>query len=103
MTFWATLVVDNIGRLATMTGDGLGEVEDALIIVDGDRIAYAGPKSSAPTSDFRGVPNVIDAGGRAVMPGLIDCHTHLLFAGDRSDEFARRARGESYQQIMEAG
>ncbi|OGQ09133.1 MAG: imidazolonepropionase [Deltaproteobacteria bacterium RBG_16_71_12] len=52
--------------------------------------------------DLRGVPR-LDAGGRAALPGLVDCHTHVLYAGDRADEFARRARGESYAQIMAAG
>jgi imidazolonepropionase len=97
---WASLVVENIGRVATMDGSGLGEIEDAVIVVDADRISFIGPKSAAPP--LSGVKR-IDARGCAVVPGLIDCHTHLVFAGDRSDEFARRARGETYAQIMAAG
>jgi imidazolonepropionase len=104
MTLWASLVVNNIGRLVTMDGSGaqgLGEIEDAVVIIDAGRIAWLGKKSELPT-DTRGVPHV-DAKGGLVMPGLIDCHTHVVFAGDRADEFARRARGESYAQIMAAG
>lgn len=102
---WASLVVDNIGRLLTMDGTGahgLGAIDDAVVLVDADRVAWVGPKAALPVPDLRGVPR-IDAGGRAALPGLIDCHTHALFVGDRADEFARRARGESYRQIMAAG
>lgn len=102
---WASLVVDNIGRLWTMDGTGahgLGAVDDAVVLIDADRIAWVGPKAALPVPDLRGVPR-LDAGGRAALPGLIDCHTHALFVGDRADEFARRARGESYGQIMAAG
>jgi imidazolonepropionase len=103
---WGSLVVDNIGACVTVDGSGahgLGVVHDAVVVVDADRIAFVGPKHSAPPDVARaGVP-VVDAGGGLVVPGLIDCHTHVLFAGDRADEFARRARGESYAQIMAAG
>lgn len=101
---WASLVVENIGRLVTMDGSGphgLGEIEDAVVVIDGGRIAWAGPRDALP-APTRGVPSV-DARGGCVLPGLIDCHTHLVFAGDRADEFARRARNETYQQIMAAG
>ncbi|HEY4220085.1 MAG TPA: imidazolonepropionase [Myxococcota bacterium] len=102
MVLAATLVVDNIGALATMDGaSGLGFVVDAVVACDRDRVVYAGPRAGAPA--FSPSAHMVDAGGRAVMPGLIDCHTHNLFAGDRADEFARRARGESYAQIMAAG
>jgi imidazolonepropionase len=109
--FWATLVVDHIGALATMDGSGphgLGIVTDAAVVIDGDRIVWCGPRAALPTEararDGGGVGiRTIDAGGRCAMPGLIDCHTHLVFAGDRADEFARRARGETYAQIMAAG
>lgn len=102
---WASLVVDNIGRLLTMDGTGahgLGAIDDAVVLIDADRVAWVGPKAALPVPDLRGVPR-IDAGGRAALPGLVDCHTHALFTGDRAAEFARRARGESYAQIMAAG
>ncbi len=102
---WASLVVENIGHLWTMDGTGahgVGAVDDAVVLIDADRVAWVGPKAALPVPDLRGVPR-LDAGGRAAVPGLIDCHTHALFVGDRADEFARRARGESYAQIMAAG
>lgn len=102
---WASLVIENIGRLWTMDGSGahgVGAIDDAVVLIDADRIAWVGPRAALPVPDLRGVPRV-DAGGRAALPGLIDCHTHALFLGDRADEFARRARGESYAQIMAAG
>ncbi len=80
------------------TNQGL-PVEDAVVsIVDG-AVAYAGPSSDAP--DQAG--ERFDCGGRAVIPGFVDSHTHLVFAGDRSDEFARRLAGESYASIAAAG
>ncbi|MCC7073472.1 MAG: imidazolonepropionase [Deltaproteobacteria bacterium] len=81
---------------------GVGAIDDAVVLIDADRVAWVGPRAALPVPDLRGVPRV-DAGGRAALPGLIDCHTHALFLGDRADEFARRARGESYAQIMAAG
>ncbi len=102
MTLWASLVIDNIGALVTMDhASGLGVVDDAVIVLDADRIAWLGARAELP-QPIAGVPR-IDAGGRCVFPGLIDCHTHAMFVGTRADEFARRARGESYQDIMAAG
>lgn len=102
---WASLIVENIGRLWTMDGSGahgIGAIDDAVVLIDADRIAWVGPRAALPVPDLRGVPK-LDAGGRAALPGLIDCHTHAMFLGSRADEFARRARGESYAQIMAAG
>ena len=103
------LLIENIGALATMDGSGphgLGVVVDAAVLIEDDRVAWCGPSAALGTrvQDTRG-PQVtrLNAGGRAVLPGMIDCHTHLVFTGDRSDEFARRARGETYAQIMSAG
>ncbi|MDP2344244.1 MAG: imidazolonepropionase [Deltaproteobacteria bacterium] len=97
------VVVDNIGTLCTMDGTsphGLGLVHNAVIVCKDGLIDHVGPKGSV------GIPahaEIVDAGGGVVVPGLIDCHTHALFVGDRCDEFARRARGESYTQIAAAG
>jgi imidazolonepropionase len=95
-----TTVVHNIGRLYTMAGPDLGVIEDATVVIDGGRVVYADDEDDAPT-----VKNaeLIDARGRAVMPGLVDCHTHLIFAGSRRDEFALRSKGASYAEILEAG
>ncbi|NQV05210.1 imidazolonepropionase [bacterium] len=97
------LLVCGIGRLVTNGpgGDLLDVVESAAVVVRDGRIVWAGPESGMP-SGYRDGP-VIDVDGRAVIPGFVDAHTHLVFAGDRSDEFARRLRGDSYEKILEAG
>lgn len=103
------LVVRNIGALYTMAspsaGDArgpLGVVEDAEVHVDDDgRFSYVGPSANAPAYD-EDTP-VLDAKGNAALPGLIDCHTHLVFAGSRAHEFALRSRGATYAEIMKAG
>jgi imidazolonepropionase len=83
-------VVTGIGLLTTQD-EGLGDIPDAAVLLDGDRIAWAGPARSAPSADEQ-----IDVGGRAVIPGLIDSHAHLVFAGDRSAEFEARMSGARY-------
>jgi imidazolonepropionase len=85
-------------RIATMT-DGLGLVEGVIAASDG-RIAYVGPERDLPDL---GPAEIVDCEGRWITPGLIDCHTHLVFAGDRSDEFERRLAGESYADIARSG
>jgi imidazolonepropionase len=97
-------VVDRIGALYTMKGhspDPLGVIRDAALVAADDLIVWYGPRDALPpiASDVE----IIDAQGKAVMPGLIDCHTHLLFAGDRAGEFALRSQGASYAEIMAAG
>lgn len=89
-----TTLITNIGELVTndSEADGLlGLVEDAALVVDGTTIAWAGRAADAPAADVQ-----VDAGGRAVIPGLVDSHSHLVFAGDRAAEFAARMAGESY-------
>lgn len=87
-------------RLATMADDGLGMVEDGVVALRRGRIAWAGQRSDAPAIS---AAETLRCDGRWVTPGLIDCHTHLVFAGDRSDEFGRRLAGESYADIARAG
>jgi imidazolonepropionase len=100
----ADLLVFNIGELVTndpARGGLLGIVEgSAVAIVDG-RVAWIGDEISLPEA-YRDLP-LRDAGGAAVLPGFVDAHTHLVFAGDRSDEFDRRLRGETYAEILAAG
>ena len=94
----------NIGSLTTndpALGGLLGLVEHAAVaIIDGD-VAWVGPEVDTPAE--YGDLSRLDAGGGAVLPGFVDPHTHLVFAGDRSDEFTRRLRGESYEEILAAG
>jgi imidazolonepropionase len=84
------VIVTGIGELTTHD-PGLGTLRDAAVVAEGDTITWVGPASRAPAADRR-----IDVGGRAVVPGFVDSHTHLVFAGDRAREFAARMRGERY-------
>jgi len=89
-----SLVVDNIGLLVTNIpelGEGpLGIVRDAALVIEGDRVAAI--EQAGAAGDKR-----LDAGGRCVIPGFVDSHTHLVFAGDRADEFAARMSGRPYE------
>ncbi|ATC23918.1 imidazolonepropionase [Caulobacter vibrioides] len=89
-------------RLATLAPgrQGLGIVEDGVVACLGGRIAYAGPAADAPTFE---AAETIDLDGRWITPGLIDPHTHLVFAGDRAHEFELRLAGASYEEIARAG
>ncbi|MGN6277303.1 MAG: imidazolonepropionase [Sphingomonas sp.] len=87
-------------RLATMAGDGLGEIEQGVIASQDGRILYAGPAADAPAFDATGA---IDCAGRWITPGLIDCHTHLVHGGDRAHEFELRLQGAIYEEIARAG
>src|ERR1700754_2036598 len=87
-------------RLATMAGEGLGAVKDGLVAAKEGRILYAGPADGAPDFD---ADMEIDCDGRWITPGLIDCHTHLVHAGDRANEWAMRLEGASYEEIARAG
>jgi imidazolonepropionase len=87
-------------RLATLVGPGLGEVADGVVAARGGRIVYAGPAADAPALD---AGSVEDCAGRWITPGLIDPHTHLVYAGDRAHEFELRLAGASYEEIARAG
>ena len=82
-------VLTNIGELTTQ--DHERPLTDAAVVVEGSHIAWVGPAVEAPAADEQ-----VDAGGRAVIPGFVDSHSHLVFAGDRSAEFAARMAGEPY-------
>ncbi|MFE3070757.1 imidazolonepropionase [Streptomyces sp. NPDC059247] len=91
----ATAIV-NIASLVTndpSLGDGspLGLIQDAAVVIEGDRVVWVGASSKAPATD-----NGVDAGGRAVLPGFVDSHSHLVFAGDRTAEFNARMSGQAY-------
>ena len=89
-------------RLATLArgADGLGEVHDGVIAARGGRIVYAGSADLAPALD---AVETINCDGRWITPGLIDCHTHLVWGGYRAREFELRLAGASYEEIARAG
>lgn len=91
------LLLTGIGHLTTNTGD---PVSDAAVAIESGTITYAGPARDAPS---QGEADRIDCEDRCVIPGFVDAHTHLVFAGDRSDEFARKMSGASYQEIAASG
>ena len=88
-------------RLATLQGGGYGLIEDGALAWRDGRIVFAGARAELAAA-LHDAPHV-DAGGALVTPGLVDCHTHLVFAGSRADEFERRLEGASYEQIARAG
>ena len=98
-------LIHNIAQLCRVPADGqqheIGELKDAALVWRGEEIVWVGAKSDLP-EEFAAEER-IDAGGRCVVPGLIDCHTHLCFGGWRGDEFAARLAGKSYQEIQAAG
>ncbi|MDI5965235.1 imidazolonepropionase [Streptomyces sp. SL13] len=94
-TATTTTAITSIGTLVTndpSLGQGpLGLLQDAAVVIDGDRVAWVGTTSKAPATDSR-----LDAGGRALIPGFVDSHSHLVFAGDRTAEFNARMEGRPY-------
>lgn len=116
-------LIRNIGQLvAVPPGPVAGAmfsappvIENAAVLIEGDRIAWFGPEQDVPVearrqknsptpqpSSLQG-EGVVDAGGGIVVPGLIDCHTHVVFSGSREGEFVQKLRGASYLEILESG
>ncbi|AWN52791.1 imidazolonepropionase [Methylobacterium sp. 17Sr1-1] len=91
-------------RLATFASGlpGIGAVEKAALAIRDGRILFAGPEADLPGAALAGA-EVIDGEGRWITPGLIDCHTHLVWAGDRAHEFELRLAGASYEEVARAG
>lgn len=85
---------------ASMAGGRYSIIEDAALVTEGAHIAWIGPRAELPAGDYG---ETVDLGGAWLTPGLIDCHTHLVFGGDRSAEFEQRLEGVSYAEIAAAG
>jgi imidazolonepropionase len=88
------------GVLATLAGDsGWGLIDDgALLVDDAGLLAWVGPSAAAPAAE-----EVVELGGALVTPGLVDCHTHLVYGGNRAHEFEQRLHGATYAEIAQAG
>jgi len=110
-----TLLKDTLLK-DTLLKDRLGLIADAALVVEHGRVQWSGPRASCPAlqataaavPEVPEVTEVIDlsdpaGGARLVLPGLVDCHTHLVYAGDRAADFEARCRGESYQAIAARG
>jgi imidazolonepropionase len=91
----------NIGRL--FTGTSVGVIEDAAVICDGEKIAWCGKHGDEPHEMLEAVTEDDDCGGGLLTAGLIDAHTHPVYAGDRMSEVAMRTAGASYEQVAKAG
>jgi len=90
--------------LATLEGDaGWGAIGDGALGWRDGRIVFAGPRDALPDAPGRLADSVVEADGGWVTPGLVDCHTHLVFGGDRAAEFEQRLQGASYEQIARSG
>src|SRR4051795_2297067 len=106
-----SLAVLHASQLVTLTGpkrsrvgpelSELAIIRDGGMLVRDGEIEKVGPSDEIETDVGDG--EIVDAHGRVVMPGFVDAHTHLVFAGNRLDDFERRARGETYEQIAKAG
>ncbi|WP_394893403.1 imidazolonepropionase [Mesorhizobium sp. AaZ16] len=91
-------------RLATMSPSlpGLGVVDDGAVAASDGRIVFAGPAAELPSALTRDA-EIHDCGGRWITPGLVDCHTHLVHAGNRANEFEMRLAGATYEEVARAG
>ncbi len=87
-------------HVASMAQGTYSIIEDAAIVTVASKIDWIGPRAELPAADY---PQVNDLGGAWVTPGLIDCHTHTVFGGNRSGEFEQRLQGVSYAEIAAAG
>lgn len=110
-----TLLIRHCGQLLTMagtgshgplTGSGLRDwrsITDGYVACDQDRIVALGPMAELDESLVTPATRIMEARGQVVMPGLVECHTHLIFGGNRAAEFQRKLQGESYLDILASG
>ena len=99
---WDGLLVG--ASLATLDGDaGYGAIDDGALAWRDGRIAWLGPRGDLPDAPHALADDVVDCGGGWITPALIDCHSHVVFAGDRAGEFEQRLQGASYEEIARHG
>lgn len=97
----ATTLITN-ATIATMSDNSLGLIDQGALAMSDTEILWVGPASELP-ENYTIAENTIDAGGKLLTPGLVDCHTHLVWAGSRAEEFRKRLHGVSYKEIAEQG
>ncbi|MGH8033053.1 MAG: imidazolonepropionase, partial [Luteimonas sp.] len=99
---WQGLLLN--ATLVTLDGDaGYGLIDDGAIGWRDGRLTFVGARTALPRDAQAHADAVIDARGDCVTPGLVDCHTHVVFAGDRAGEYEQRLQGADYEQIARAG
>lgn len=98
---WDALWIN--ATLATMQGENYGLIQNAAIAVKNDKIAWLGPMTELPADYHAKTLEITDVKHRCITPGLIDCHTHLIYAGNRAQEFSMRLEGASYEEIAKMG
>lgn len=101
-----TLVVRGIGELCTCDPDrgaAPGVIEGGALVSQNGTLSFVGPEHELESSDLPDDAVEIDARGCAVVPGFVDSHTHIVWLGDRGDEFAQRSAGRTYEEIAAAG
>lgn len=98
---WDALWVN--GELATLEKKGYGLINHAALAVKDGKIVWLGAMQDLPNKPELLANNVHDVAGRCITPGLIDCHTHLVYAGNRAHEFEMRLQGATYAEIARAG
>jgi len=91
-------------RLSTLAdATGWGWIDDGALLVEGERLLWVGPDDELPAEAASRVSAEHDVGGALITPGLVDCHTHLVYGGQRASEFERRLQGASYEEIARSG
>jgi imidazolonepropionase len=100
---WDQLWTDVAVATAVAGGDGFGWIEHGAVAVDADRIAWVGAAADLPAAPQQAARTVHRGGGRLLTPGLVDCHTHVVFGGNRALDFDLRAQGATYAEISSAG
>src|SRR5437660_12230383 len=95
------LMLDQLHAATMRDATGYGAIQDAAIGIRGDRIAWIGPAAEVPRK--ANVVKRVSCGGRWATPGFIDCHTHLVYAGNRAEEFEQRLHGATYTDIARGG
>jgi imidazolonepropionase len=101
-----TLLIEHAAELLTIAPDSpdrIGKIVDGSILVAGDRIVAVGPAHEVGRDVDRSNVRVVDARGKVVLPGFVDCHTHLIFGGSRVDEYAARVAGRDLSDLARAG
>ena len=100
LTLWTHC---NLATLQAGAAQAYGLIEDGALVLDGGRIHWLGPRRDVPPELLAQCHTTHDAGGALITPGLIDCHTHLVYGGDRALEFEQRLNGASYEEIARQG